>query len=95
MRHREPWPDKLLRLQKRILSSKPGVTIEERPVVKSRNKAWPSSPLLVELHRIDSGYFSRYTEIRRGMDILWDLVSKPLKFPARRRRQDREIPKAA
>ena len=32
---------------------------------------------------------------RTRMDVIWDLVSKPLKFPARRRRSDREVPKAA
>jgi hypothetical protein len=29
------------------------------------------------------------------MEFIWDLVSKPLKFPGRRRRSDREVPKAA
>jgi hypothetical protein len=33
--------------------------------------------------------------LRQRMEIVWDLVSKPLKFPARRRRGDREVPKAA
>lgn len=32
---------------------------------------------------------------RHHIETVWELVSKPLKFPARRRRQDREIPKAA
>lgn len=34
---------------------------------------------------------------RLRMECVWEMVSKPLKFPspARRRREDREIPKAA
>jgi hypothetical protein len=32
---------------------------------------------------------------RHHIQAVWELVSKPLKFPARRRRSDREIPKAA
>jgi hypothetical protein len=31
----------------------------------------------------------------RHLESIWDLVSKPLKFPSRRRRSDREVPKAA
>jgi hypothetical protein len=36
-----------------------------------------------------------YLELRRHMEMLWDIVSKPVKIPARRRRADRELPKAA
>ena len=32
---------------------------------------------------------------RQHIEAVWNLVSKPLKFPSRRRRQDREIPRAA
>lgn len=32
---------------------------------------------------------------RKRMELVWELVSKPLKFPSRRRRSDREVPKAA
>jgi hypothetical protein len=32
---------------------------------------------------------------RHRIEIIWDLVSKPLQFPQRLRREDREIPKAA
>lgn len=32
---------------------------------------------------------------RERIQLVWDLVSKPLKFPSRRRRGDREVPKAA
>ncbi len=39
--------------------------------------------------------FELYANARRRMELLFELVSKPLKFPARRRRQDREVPKAA
>ena len=39
--------------------------------------------------------FELYARERRYMEALWHLVSKPLKFPDRRRRQDREIPRAA
>ena len=39
--------------------------------------------------------FELYADTRRRMELLFELVSKPMKFPARRRRQDREIPKAA
>lgn len=42
--------------------------------------------------------FARWDQIlieRARMQSLWDLVKQPLKFPARRRRSDREVPKAA
>jgi len=41
--------------------------------------------------------YALYSELRRRMDVIWDLVKQPVKFPApaRRRRSDREIPKAA
>lgn len=41
--------------------------------------------------------FNIYAALRRNMEELWALASKPVKFPApdRRRREDREIPKAA
>lgn len=39
--------------------------------------------------------FELYADARRHIESVWELVSKPLKFPSRRRRQDREIPKAA
>jgi hypothetical protein len=42
-------------------------------------------------------WFESYNYLRRRMDLIWEVVSKPVKFPAppRRRREDREIPKAA
>lgn len=45
----------------------------------------------------ENARFDLYVATRRRMEELWALVSKPLKFPApaRRRRSDREIPKAA
>jgi hypothetical protein len=51
------------------------------------------------IHRshVDRRRFELYAEIRRRIEELWDLVSKPIKFPApaRRRRSDRELPRAA
>ena len=32
---------------------------------------------------------------RNRIELIWELVSKPVKFPARRRRSDRQVPKAA
>lgn len=44
----------------------------------------------------DGQRFNRYASARRRMEELWALIcGKPLKFPARRRRKDREWPKAA
>jgi hypothetical protein len=45
----------------------------------------------------DGQRFNRYASLRRRMEYIWDLVKHPVKFPAppRRRREDREIPKAA
>jgi hypothetical protein len=46
----------------------------------------------------DGRRFNQYASHRRRMEVLWAILSgKPLKFPspARRRREDREIPKAA
>lgn len=46
----------------------------------------------------DGKRFNRYATPRRRMEILWAILSgKPLKFPSpsRRRRDDREWPKAA
>jgi len=45
--------------------------------------------------RHERSKFELYIAQRRHTEALWELVSKPLKFPARRRRSDREIPKAA
>jgi hypothetical protein len=41
--------------------------------------------------------YEAYVGQLRHIETLWELVSKPIKFPspARRRREDREIPKAA
>ena len=40
--------------------------------------------------------FNRYAWLRRRMEYLFALATgKPLKFPARRRRSDRQVPKAA
>lgn len=40
---------------------------------------------------------NEYSVARRHMEELWELVKTPVKFPSpqRRRREDREIPKAA
>lgn len=38
--------------------------------------------------------FSLYAYHRRHMEAVWELV-KPVKFPNRRRREDRELPKKA
>jgi hypothetical protein len=43
----------------------------------------------------DPHRFDLYRLHRRHMDQLWALLAQPLKFPARRRRKDREYPKAA
>ncbi len=46
----------------------------------------------------DGRRFNQYASHRRRMEILWAILSgKPIKFPSpsRRRREDREIPKAA
>jgi hypothetical protein len=46
----------------------------------------------------DGKRFNRYAGPRRQMEQLWALIcGQPVKFPAppRRRREDREIPKAA
>lgn len=45
----------------------------------------------------DGKRFNKYAAARRRMEEIWNLVSQPVKFPApsRRRREDREIPKAA
>lgn len=40
--------------------------------------------------------FNRYAAPRRRMEELWALIcGQPIKFPARRRRQDREFPPKA
>lgn len=39
--------------------------------------------------------FELYARERRHIQMLWDLCAQPIKFPARRRRSDREVPKAA
>jgi hypothetical protein len=44
----------------------------------------------------DGKRFNRYAAPRRRMEELWALIcGKPLKFPERKRRKDREWPKAA
>lgn len=44
----------------------------------------------------DGQRFNRYASARRRMEELWALIcGKPLKFPARKRRADRQLPKAA
>jgi hypothetical protein len=44
----------------------------------------------------DGVRFNQYAAHRRRMEVLWAILSgQPLKFPARRRREDREVPKAA
>ncbi len=46
--------------------------------------------------RINWPAFEAYVNARRLAEYLFLVaVTKPLKFPARRRRKDREIPKAA
>ncbi len=47
--------------------------------------------------RVDFAKLELYLTLRQHAIELFDLVSKPVKFPAppRRRREDREIPKAA
>jgi hypothetical protein len=47
--------------------------------------------------RIDFARLEAYLTLREDMVELWNLVKAPVKFPApsRRRRGDREIPKAA
>jgi len=42
--------------------------------------------------RVESARFDLYSSLRRNMEEIWELVSKPVKFPARRRRGDREVP---
>lgn len=44
--------------------------------------------------RAEALKFALYADQRRRMEALWELV-KPIKFPNRRRREDREVPKAA
>lgn len=45
---------------------------------------------------LDRIRFELYAQQRLHLEKLWDLVSKPIKFPAPpRRRRDRELPKAA
>lgn len=39
--------------------------------------------------------YRRIAPCSNYLEALWELVSKPIKFPNRRRREDREIPKAA
>lgn len=46
--------------------------------------------------QFDVQEFCRFIEIKRGMEMLWAVVSKPIKFPTpARRRKDHERPKAA
>lgn len=47
--------------------------------------------------RIDVDRYDRIISLRNRLEQLWNLVKTPIKFPApaRRRRSDREIPKAA
>lgn len=44
----------------------------------------------------DGKRFNQYAAHRRRMEVLWAILSgQPLQFPSRRRRKDREVPKAA
>lgn len=46
--------------------------------------------------QFDVQEFCRFIEIRRGIEALWAVVSKPIKFPKPRRRGDpTRWPKAA
>lgn len=45
--------------------------------------------------KIDVAHYERYVDIRAYIEQVWERVKSPIKFPARRRRSDREIPKAA
>jgi hypothetical protein len=36
--------------------------------------------------------YERYIGERQYIELIWEKVSKPLKFPDRRRREDRQIP---
>lgn len=47
------------------------------------------------LGRLESWKFAIYADQRRHIEMLWNLVSQPVKFPNRRRREDRELPKKA
>jgi|HubBroStandDraft_6_1064221.scaffolds.fasta_scaffold00550_12 hypothetical protein len=38
------------------------------------------------------GKSARFLEQRRHIEAIWELVSKPIKLPNRRRREDRELP---
>lgn len=43
----------------------------------------------------DVEQYARYIDQRLWIETIWIAASKPLKFPARRRRDDRRWPKAA
>ena len=45
--------------------------------------------------RIDFAKLERYLSLRRQMDYLYELAVTPIRLPARRRREDRQVPKAA
>jgi hypothetical protein len=42
--------------------------------------------------KLDFAALDKYLIERSRIEALWELVSKPIKFPNRRRREDREIP---
>lgn len=44
---------------------------------------------------ISAGRVNDFVRQLEHLNALWELVSKPIKFPDRRRREDRQIPKAA
>ena len=60
-----------------------------------RRKEWGDA---IAAAKFEAREFESYASVRRAMENLWNLAcGKPIKFPApdRRRREDREIPKAA
>jgi hypothetical protein len=46
-------------------------------------------------NQIDCALLEEYSTQRRHTEVLWALLSQPLKFPARRRRTDRTMPQKA
>lgn len=59
---------------------------------RKHRRAWTDK---IRASKADGLRFEMYAIERRRMEEIWELVSKPLKFPDRRRREDRELPKAA
>lgn len=57
----------------------------------------PLCAICGERHEINWDALSNFAAIRLQIEQVWNVASKPIKFPSpqRRRREDREIPKAA